>query len=177
MTVSTPQFSHNYTSFRKIKIHGRVWSALRLGPWCSLQSCPRFIPQFNPIRPTTSTTSSREFLTTGTYKNPFPTLTTLEIFDSTPSDDQSAAMNKTTPSPSPVPKASPSSNPPPSPTAGTKRKRNTPAKYYAVKAGHKPGIYYGWNDCLAQVTGFKGAICECTRRSGSSNRCANLTRH
>ncbi|KAJ5927417.1 hypothetical protein N7516_009190, partial [Penicillium verrucosum] len=115
------------------------------------------------------TTSSREFLTTGTYKNPFPTLTTLEIFDSTPSDDQSAAMNKTTPSPSPVPKASPSSNPPPSPTAGTKRKRNTPAKYYAVKAGHKPGIYYGWNDCLAQVTGFKGAICECTRRSGSSN--------
>ena len=82
-------------------------------------------------------------------------------------------MNETTPSPSPapVPKASPSSKPSPSPTAGTKRKRNTPAKYYAVKAGHKPGIYYGWNDCLAQITGFKGAICECAFRyvrSGAS---------
>ncbi|KAI2685668.1 hypothetical protein DTO013E5_7977 [Penicillium roqueforti] len=67
-------------------------------------------------------------------------------------------MNKTTPSPSPVPKASPGSKPSPSPVAGAKRKRNAPAKYYAVKAGHKPGIYYGWNDCLAQITGFKGAI-------------------
>ncbi|KXG52663.1 uncharacterized protein PGRI_079190 [Penicillium griseofulvum] len=67
-------------------------------------------------------------------------------------------MNKTTPSPSPIPKASPGSKPSPSPTAGTKRKRNATAKYYAVKAGHKPGIYYGWNDCLAQITGFKGAI-------------------
>ncbi|MBZ6375417.1 MAG: RNase H1/viroplasmin domain-containing protein [Kocuria palustris] len=82
-------------------------------------------------------------------------------------------MNKTTPSPSPVPKASPGSKPSPSPTAGTKRKRNAAAKYYAVKAGHKPGIYYGWNDCLAQITGFKGAICECALRSGSSNRRAN----
>ncbi|KGO71095.1 Ribosomal protein L9/RNase H1, N-terminal [Penicillium italicum] len=87
-----------------------------------------------------------------------PNFTTLTIIDSTLSDDKSAAMNKTTPSPSPVPKASPGSKPSPSPTAGTKRKRNTAAKYYAVKAGHKPGIYYGWNDCLAQITGFKGAI-------------------
>ncbi|KAJ5383363.1 Cation/H+ exchanger [Penicillium concentricum] len=67
-------------------------------------------------------------------------------------------MNKTTPSPSPVPKASPGSKPSPSPAAGTKRKRNAAAKYYAVKAGHKPGIYYGWDECLAQITGFKGAI-------------------
>ncbi|CAG8160583.1 unnamed protein product [Penicillium salamii] len=63
-------------------------------------------------------------------------------------------MNHTTPSPSPIPKAS---RPSASPNAGTKRKRNA-AKYYAVKKGHKPGIYAGWNDCLAQVTGFKGAI-------------------
>ncbi|KAJ5317243.1 hypothetical protein N7508_001751 [Penicillium antarcticum] len=69
-------------------------------------------------------------------------------------------MNETTPSPSPAPalKASPGSKPSPSPTAGIKRKRNGPAKYYAVKAGHKPGIYHGWNECLAQITGFKGAI-------------------
>ncbi|KAJ5776004.1 uncharacterized protein N7511_001015 [Penicillium nucicola] len=69
-------------------------------------------------------------------------------------------MNETTPSPSPAPasKASPASKPSPSPTAGTKRKRNGAAKYYAVKAGHKPGIYHGWNECLAQITGFKGAI-------------------
>ncbi|KAJ5693259.1 hypothetical protein N7462_002682 [Penicillium macrosclerotiorum] len=69
-------------------------------------------------------------------------------------------MNETTPSPSPapVPKASPRSKPSPSPTAGTKRKRTASAKYYAVKKGTKPGIYYCWNDCLAQITGFKGAI-------------------
>ncbi|KAJ5584152.1 Ribosomal protein L9/RNase H1 N-terminal [Penicillium hispanicum] len=69
-------------------------------------------------------------------------------------------MNGTTPSPSPapVPKASPRSKPSPSPTAGTKRKRTTSAKYYAVKAGFKPGIYYGWQDCLAQITGYKGAV-------------------
>ncbi|KAJ5145577.1 Ribonuclease H [Penicillium bovifimosum] len=66
-------------------------------------------------------------------------------------------MNRSTPSPSLVSKASPGSKPSPSPTAGTKRKRNG-VKYYAVKAGHKPGIYYGWDECLAQVTGFKGAI-------------------
>ncbi|KAJ5105195.1 Ribosomal protein L9/RNase H1 N-terminal [Penicillium alfredii] len=61
-------------------------------------------------------------------------------------------MNETTPSPSPAPV------PKVSPTAGTKRKRSAPAKYYAVKAGFKPGIYYGWNDCLAQITGYKGAV-------------------
>ncbi|KAJ5576377.1 Ribonuclease H [Penicillium sp. DV-2018c] len=66
-------------------------------------------------------------------------------------------MNQTTPSPSLVPKASPDSKPSHLPSAGKKRKRNG-VKYYAVKAGHKPGIYYGWDECLAQVTGFKGAI-------------------
>lgn len=71
-------------------------------------------------------------------------------------------MSTTTPSPSPAPgsKASPRSKPPPSPTAGTKRKRTTGNKLYAVKKGSKPGIYYSWPDCLAQITGFKGAICK-----------------
>lgn len=30
-------------------------------------------------------------------------------------------------------------------------------KIYAVRKGHIPGLYYNWNDCSAQVTGFKGA--------------------
>ncbi|KAJ5661695.1 Ribosomal protein L9/RNase H1 N-terminal [Penicillium maclennaniae] len=69
-------------------------------------------------------------------------------------------MNESTPSPSPAPVPKASSHPKlsPSPRAGTKRKRTTGAKYYAVKNGFKPGLYYSWNDCLAQITGFKGAI-------------------
>ncbi|WP_343347498.1 ribonuclease H family protein [Terrisporobacter petrolearius] len=30
-------------------------------------------------------------------------------------------------------------------------------KYYAVKVGKTPGIYFNWADCSAQVTGYKGA--------------------
>lgn len=33
-------------------------------------------------------------------------------------------------------------------------------KLYAVHKGARPGIYYEWSECLKQVTGFKGAICE-----------------
>ncbi|KAI9789001.1 MAG: hypothetical protein M1833_002788 [Piccolia ochrophora] len=43
-------------------------------------------------------------------------------------------------------------------STGTKRKRETDTKYYAVRNGHKPGIYYKWGECLAQVKGFKNAI-------------------
>lgn len=72
-------------------------------------------------------------------------------------------MNETTPSPSPapVPTASPDQKRLPALAAGTKRKRTTPGKYYAVKAGFRPGVYLGWDECLAQITGFKGAVCEC----------------
>ena len=31
-------------------------------------------------------------------------------------------------------------------------------KYYAVKIGKVPGIYFSWDDCKTQVHGFKGAI-------------------
>ena len=31
-------------------------------------------------------------------------------------------------------------------------------KHYAVWAGHNPGVYDSWADCLAQVKGYKGAI-------------------
>ncbi|XRM37902.1 hypothetical protein ABZX51_001349 [Aspergillus tubingensis] len=70
-------------------------------------------------------------------------------------------MNDTTTTPSPTPgpatKASPTSKSP-SVAAGTKRKRASAAKYYAVKAGYQPGVYYDWHDCLTQVTGYKGAV-------------------
>lgn len=31
-------------------------------------------------------------------------------------------------------------------------------KYYAVKAGIKPGIYFTWDDCKAMTNGYPGAI-------------------
>ncbi|TKX19470.1 ribonuclease-like protein 2 [Elsinoe australis] len=46
----------------------------------------------------------------------------------------------------------------PSPATGQKRKRGSEPKFYAVHRGAKPGIYHDWNDCRAQITGFKGAI-------------------
>lgn len=68
-------------------------------------------------------------------------------------------MGAGTPSPSPGPAHA---KPPNTSAGGTKRKRNAVGKYYAVKKGYQPGVYYEWKDCLAQVTGYKGAICEQT---------------
>lgn len=42
---------------------------------------------------------------------------------------------------------------------GTKRKRSTDPKFYAVRAGYQPGVYHTWTDCLEQVKGFKKAMC------------------
>ncbi|KAK7515182.1 putative ribonuclease H [Phyllosticta citriasiana] len=36
-------------------------------------------------------------------------------------------------------------------SSGTKRKRAGEHKFYAVKNGHKPGVYSNYNDCQAQV--------------------------
>jgi len=55
-------------------------------------------------------------------------------------------------------KASPTPVPVPA-VAGQKRKRPTEKKYYAVKVGKEPGVYDTWDQCLAQVTGQKGASC------------------
>jgi hypothetical protein len=33
-------------------------------------------------------------------------------------------------------------------------------KYYAVRAGHTPGVYTSWTDCQQNTTGFKGAQCK-----------------
>ena len=30
------------------------------------------------------------------------------------------------------------------------------SKYYAVKKGKVPGIYFNWNDCKAMVEGYQG---------------------
>jgi ribonuclease HI len=41
-----------------------------------------------------------------------------------------------------------------------KRKMDTAEqKYYAVRAGHKPGVYTSWAICQQQISGFKGALC------------------
>lgn len=39
-----------------------------------------------------------------------------------------------------------------------KRKAETETKYYAVRAGVKPGVYTNWTLCQQQITGFKGAV-------------------
>ena len=38
-----------------------------------------------------------------------------------------------------------------------KRKAEPETKYYAVRAGVKPGVYTNWTLCQQQITGFKGA--------------------
>ncbi|CAK3878867.1 Ribonuclease H [Lecanosticta acicola] len=45
----------------------------------------------------------------------------------------------------------------PTQTAGAKRKRDTP-KFYAVRVGKSPGVYYSWTECLDQVRGFPKAV-------------------
>jgi ribonuclease HI len=48
---------------------------------------------------------------------------------------------------------------------GASRIRSGP-KFYAVRTGAKPGIYHTYDDCLAQVKGFKKAVCECCSAAG-----------
>jgi ribonuclease HI len=40
-----------------------------------------------------------------------------------------------------------------------KRKMDNQPKFYAVKAGFRPGVYENYSDCQAQTAGFKGALC------------------
>jgi hypothetical protein len=48
----------------------------------------------------------------------------------------------------------------PAPAASKKRKTDGMQKFYAVKAGFKPGVYLTYVECQAQTAGFKGAVCE-----------------
>ncbi|KAF2845368.1 hypothetical protein T440DRAFT_483448 [Plenodomus tracheiphilus IPT5] len=43
-------------------------------------------------------------------------------------------------------------------TSSGKRKRDTSAKFYAVKVGRKPGVYQTWPEAHAQVEGYKDPI-------------------
>ncbi|OTA53446.1 hypothetical protein K449DRAFT_390285 [Hypoxylon sp. EC38] len=36
-------------------------------------------------------------------------------------------------------------------------------KYYAVRAGVKPGVYLTWAECQEQTAGFRGASCACAK--------------
>ncbi|PHH63983.1 hypothetical protein CDD80_1166 [Ophiocordyceps camponoti-rufipedis] len=50
----------------------------------------------------------------------------------------------------------------PAPTASSnlskKRRTDGLPKYYAVRAGFKPGVYLDYSDCQQQTAGFKGAV-------------------
>ncbi|KAI9894817.1 MAG: hypothetical protein M1814_000036 [Vezdaea aestivalis] len=39
----------------------------------------------------------------------------------------------------------------------SQRKKGSKYEFYAVKAGHQPGVYTQWSDCLEQVTKYAGA--------------------
>ncbi|CAK7271476.1 hypothetical protein SEPCBS119000_004627 [Sporothrix epigloea] len=58
----------------------------------------------------------------------------------------------------PKPAAAPAAAPAPA-AAGRKRKvdEKNVQKYYAVRTGLQPGVYLTWNECQAQIVGFKGA--------------------
>jgi hypothetical protein len=44
-------------------------------------------------------------------------------------------------------------------SSSKKRKVDSGPKFYAVKAGFRPGVYEDYADCQAQTSGFKGALC------------------
>ncbi|ERT00041.1 ribonuclease HI [Sporothrix schenckii 1099-18] len=70
--------------------------------------------------------------------------------------------SSTTPVPIPpivAPTRSMPTAPAPKAAAGRKRKLDdkNAQKFYAVRAGARPGIYLTWHECQAQIAGFKGA--------------------
>ncbi|PYH89752.1 hypothetical protein BO71DRAFT_100318 [Aspergillus ellipticus CBS 707.79] len=146
------------TSIRKTyppQITRRIWTCLtapKLGPGCSVSSCrPRFpTPRFG-ISSVISRDRSSYSIRTARLQAVLRRCSVLKtLFAPRPI----IAMADTTPSP--TTKRSPRSASPS--RAGVKRKRGSTAKYYGVKAGYQPGVYYSWKDCLTQVTGYKGAV-------------------
>lgn len=60
----------------------------------------------------------------------------------------------------------PSAKPTPSSSASatakaSKKRKMDPnlQKYYAVRAGNRPGVYLTWAECQEQTAGFRGASC------------------
>lgn len=47
-------------------------------------------------------------------------------------------------------------------SSARKRSANGQVKYYAVRAGHTPGVFTNYADVQRSTTGFKGAICKYT---------------
>jgi ribonuclease HI len=45
-------------------------------------------------------------------------------------------------------------------TVPQKRKSSPQVKFYAVRAGHTPGVYLSWKECEQNISGFRGAACE-----------------
>lgn len=144
---------------RATTIHRNVWPAnSTLKSWFSLTCRPPFTARhwaansslLQPSNPSSRFATHHLVTTLGPPDPPLYTSC----------DNLLHGMNEPTPSPSPAPGSKSSA----SPSAGTKRKRSQSAKVYAIKKGFKPGIYYSWPDCLAQITGFKGAICEFSRK-------------
>jgi hypothetical protein len=41
-----------------------------------------------------------------------------------------------------------------------KRKNNPQIRFYAVKIGHKPGVYLNWKECEENITRYKNACCK-----------------
>jgi len=82
------------------------------------------------------------------HKTSFDTTTLSKT--STESEDM-PANNKKRPLPSDAPAHRP-----------VKKRKSEPAaqKYYAVKAGMRPGVYLSWKECQEQISGFKGALCK-----------------
>ena len=66
-----------------------------------------------------------------------------------------------TPGPAPAPPTVQITAQAPAAATGRKRKLDDKGlqKYYAVRAGVRPGIYLTWNECQAQIAGFRGAQC------------------
>lgn len=61
-------------------------------------------------------------------------------------------------------------------SASKKRKiaEVAPTKYYAVKAGHTPGVYTDYAECQKNTTGFRGASCKLSLTSATlKNSLAN----
>ncbi|KAK1090750.1 hypothetical protein LTR48_007692, partial [Friedmanniomyces endolithicus] len=71
-------------------------------------------------------------------------------------DDLGSKSGFTSLNPLSIPSA-PTPAPPPA-SAGTKRKRDTQPKFYAVRVGKQPGVYHTWLECLDQVRGFPKSV-------------------
>ncbi|ORY02193.1 hypothetical protein BCR34DRAFT_627610 [Clohesyomyces aquaticus] len=60
-------------------------------------------------------------------------------------------------------------------SSGEKKRKRAAPGFYAVKNGKEPGIYYSWQDTLAQITGFKNAVRGFRSNIGTDKKFSTLT--